>query len=222
MKFLGIIGDKSYPEILALQQSLFEERVGARAGKKALREDVVLFVEHRPVYTLGRHAKAANLHLAPAELSARHIELHEISRGGDITYHGPGQLTVYPIVDLLRYRLGVKDYVHLLERIVIEVLEEYGISAGRDPEAPGVWLDCGLGSQRKICAVGVHCRRFVTMHGFALNVGSDLSYFANINPCGFTDRGVTSISRECGCEIELADVMEKIRSAFKRNFIEKG
>lgn len=169
--------------------------------------EVVYVTQHRPVYTLGRHGRAENLLVLPEG-----VECVRIERGGDITYHGPGQIVVYPIVSLWRRKMGVKDYVNTLEQWVIDTLADYGIRGERSEGAPGVWLETGTPRERKICALGVTVRRGVTMHGFALNANVDLSGFGNINPCGFRDKGVTSIAEETGRSVDLETLVGRIIS----------
>lgn len=147
-------------------------------------------------------------------------KFHKINRGGDITYHGPGQIVGYPILDLESLGLGIKDYIHLLEEAIITTLAEYGVSASRLDGATGVWLDSDkAGKARKICAIGVRASRFVSMHGFALNINTDLSYFRHINPCGFIDKGVTSLQQELGAKQDMEAIKillhQKLAEAFK-------
>lgn len=163
----------------------------------------ILFVEHPPVYTLGKSGRAENMLVGREALERLGARFFHIDRGGDVTFHGPGQIVCYPILDLERIGMGLRDYIDALEEAVIRTVAEYGISAGRIAGASGVWIGAGVtpdgrGPLRKICAIGVRSSRYITMHGFALNVSTDLEWFARINPCGFTDRGVTSIERECG------------------------
>jgi len=143
---------------------------------------------------------------------------YKINRGGDITYHGPGQLVGYPIIDLESFKLGVKEYVHLLEEVIIQTLGQYNISATRLEGATGVWLDVSTPKVRKICAIGVRISRYVTMHGFALNVNTDLKYFSHINPCGFQDKGVTSMQKELGREMDMKEIKTQFNSQFSRIF----
>ena len=194
-----------YEEMLEKQQHEFRKRVECRKEGREMPDDLIFIVEHLPVYTLGKHGDPANLTVPEAVLKQLDIELHRIERGGDITYHGPGQLTVYPIIDMTRYKLGVKSYINLLEEAVIQTVKEYGIEGKRIEGATGVWIKDEKG-ERKISAIGVKCSRFVTMHGLALNVGRDLSGFMRINPCGFIDKGVTSIEVETGRNIDLEEV----------------
>ena len=167
---------------------------GSKAGRKTIREQNH-FVEHPHVYTLGKSGKDANMLLGEAQLQAIGANALSYRQGGDITYHGPGQLVCYPILNLEDYHLGLKEYIHVLEEAVIQVCASYGIEAGRVKGATGVWLAIGTPRERKICAMGVRSSHFVTMHGLALNVNTDLRYFGYINPCGFINKGVTSLQR---------------------------
>lgn len=202
--------DVDYAETLELQRREFAVRVEARRNGQPLPEDIVIIAEHRPVYTLGRHADEANLLIPEHVLEIKGAKVYRIDRGGDITYHGPGQLTVYPILDLQRLGFGVKSYVDRLEEVAIRTVEEFGITGERVDGATGVWIDVGTPRERKISAIGIRCSRHVSMHGLALNVGPDLSGFNAINPCGFTDRPVTSISRELSTSISTAEVLPRL------------
>ena len=206
-----IFREAPYEEMLRLQTEEFERRVECRKEGIQLPEDLIFFVEHLPVYTIGKHGDFSNLIVDRLSLERNNIKLFHIGRGGDITYHGPGQLTVYPILDMRRYRLGVKEYVALLEEAVIQTIGAYGIKGERIDGATGVWIKDEKG-ERKISAIGVKCNRYVTMHGLSLNVSSDVSGFTRINPCGFQDKGVTSISIERGIETDFSEVIEKLRS----------
>lgn len=193
--------------MLLRQLREFNLRVERKKLHLPLPDDIVLLVEHLPVYTLGRHGLSENLYISREALEARGVEFFEIDRGGDITYHGPGQLTAYPIIDLSRYGLGVKDYVTLLEECVIRTIASYGIKGERIEGKTGVWVGKGSGLERKISAIGIKCSRYITMHGVALNVGNDLSGFEGINPCGL-NMGVTSISKETGGEVDFNEVKD--------------
>lgn len=193
-KFIDL-RDAPYREVLDLQHEIFNRRVELRRRGLDTGEDYIITVTHRPVYTLGRHANPSNV-VRREWLEAQGAEVVEIDRGGDVTFHGPGQLVVYPIIDLQRCGLGVKSYVNLLEEAVIRTLADYGIESGRVEGAAGVWLGIGTPTERKICAIGLRCSRFITMHGLALNIDTDLAWFTAINPCGFTDKGVTTLHRE--------------------------
>ncbi len=176
------------------------------------RVGTLLVVEHPPVYTLGKSGRVENLLVPEAELERLGAPLFRIDRGGDITFHGPGQLVGYPILDLERIGLGLRDYIDALEETVIRTVARYGIRAGRIAGASGVWLGEKSAFPRKICAIGVRASRYVTMHGFALNVATDLDWFRRIHPCGFADRGVTSIARETGSIPPMEEVKELIRT----------
>ena len=208
------LGLRPYREVWDFQKRLQEELIASRELTDA--EERLLLVEHYPVYTLGFHGCADNMLLSEEELARRGIDLVRIERGGDITFHGPGQLVAYPIIDLSRHGLGVKDYVILLEETVIRTLGVYGIKGERVEGATGVWIGKDTQHERKICAIGVKCRRFTTMHGLALNVNTDLSYFNAINPCGFIDKGVTSIAAEIGNIVQ----MDEVKESLSRHFIE--
>jgi lipoyl(octanoyl) transferase len=199
-----------YKEVLATQRSLFANMVEQRGNGNNVDKEYLFIVEHKPVYTLGRHGDKHNLTHAEF-LRAQGLDLVEIERGGDITYHGPGQVVAYPLIDMARRSLGVKGYVNLLEEAVIRTIAEYGIRGERVDGATGVWIDVGTPRERKICAIGIKCSRFVTMHGLALNVCTDLSYFSAINPCGFVDKGVTSISAEVGRTVTFDDAAARLR-----------
>lgn len=179
-------------------------------------EPCVIITEHKPVYTLGKHGHEENMLRLPAG-----VECIRIDRGGDITYHGPGQLTVYPLVNLHELHLGVKDYVNALEQTVIDTIAEYGIKGERIEGATGVWLGAGTPAERKICAIGVKVNRGVTMHGFALNVNNGPEPFAAINPCGFIDKGVTSIAIEQGSPASMTEVAERLAFHLARQLTPK-
>ena len=168
---------------------------------------------------MGKHGHEENLLLSESELKSRDIRLFHIERGGDITYHGPGQITGYPIFDLEQYGIGLRTYIEMLEQCIIDLIAIFGLKGERSAGASGVWLDPDIpGRARKICAIGVKSSRHITMHGFALNVNTDLDYFKLINPCGFSDRGVTSISRELGREQDFILVKQQLEAVFRRNF----
>ncbi|MCC8113170.1 MAG: lipoyl(octanoyl) transferase LipB [Bacteroidales bacterium] len=199
------LGIMPYRQAWNLQHKLHQAVLGAKAAHEELPERLLL-VEHEPVYTLGFHGNAQNMLASEQWLQSRGIEVVRIERGGDITFHGPGQLVAYPIIDLESHGLGVKTYVALLEQAVIDTLAHYSIKADRVEGATGVWVNVGSKEEAKICAIGVKCSRFVTMHGLALNVNTDLSFFHAINPCGFTTKGVTSMQAILGRPIDMAHV----------------
>jgi lipoyl(octanoyl) transferase len=180
---------------------------------------VLLYVEHPPVYTLGKSGDAAHLLLTEQALAARGATFHRVDRGGDITYHGPGQIVGYPILDLNRFYTDIHRYLRELEEMIILCCADLGIVAGRVAGRTGVWVGPDArGFERKICAMGIRCSRWVTMHGFALNVATDLDFFSAIVPCGITDRGVTSISAELGRPMEVADVQSRLSTHFSALF----
>ncbi|SFK85403.1 lipoyl(octanoyl) transferase [Porphyromonadaceae bacterium KH3CP3RA] len=213
------LGRIRYKEAWDYQEKLFESVVREKSEKKEEKEQYLLFCEHEHVYTLGKHGDKQNLLIANHVCKSKNIDLHTIDRGGDITYHGPGQLVVYPIIDMESFGMGIKSYISTLEDVVIDTLESYGIKGEKDDKAMGVWIDVADPPKaRKICAIGVRASRFVTMHGLALNANTDLSYFNYINPCGFRDRGVTSIQKELGHEVDFEEVSGRMKEAFVNHF----
>jgi len=208
---LGIV---RYADALELQRDLARRRI---TGEIA--EDVLLLVEHPPVVTLGRTAKSANLVASRELLSARGVELFEVERGGDITFHGPGQLVGYPIVDLKRHRQDLHWYLRQVEEALIRGVGAFGIEAGRVDKYTGVWVDVGRHSRRKLASIGVHARDWVTWHGFALNVTTDLRYFDLIVPCGISDVVMTSVAREVEAgSVVMRDVSGAVVRAFAEVF----
>jgi lipoyl(octanoyl) transferase len=179
------------------------------ANSKIETPNHLIFVEHPHVYTLGKSGDEHNLLLNYIQLQAKDADFFKTDRGGDITYHGPGQIVGYPILDLENFGIGLRQYIYSVEETMIRAMADFGLTAMRDPQATGVWLDVGKPSARKIGAIGVKSSRFVTMHGFALNINTDLEYFKYINPCGFTDKGVTSVEKELGFkqDFDLAKVI---------------
>ena len=216
------LGRKDYKETWDYQELIFNAKVAEKGngfpdGKKT--SDRLIFVEHNHVYTLGKSGSEQNLLLDYIQLQARDASFYRIDRGGDITYHGPGQLVGYPIFDLEGMGIGLREYIHLLEEAIIRCISRFGIRGERMKGATGVWLEPDTGNHaRKICAIGVRASRFVTMHGFALNVSTDLSYFNHINPCGFTDKGVTSIEKETGRKVNMDDVKSEMRNTMREVF----
>ena len=196
-----------YSEAWQRQTEWFDAVVRAKAQGETY-ENRIIMCEHPHVYTLGRSGKEGNMLLSEEQLQKIGATLYHIDRGGDITYHGPGQLVCYPILNLEEFSLGLKEYVHLLEEAVIRVCASYGIAAGRLEKATGVWLEGDTPRARKICAIGVRSSHFVTMHGLALNVNTDLRYFSYINPCGFIDKGVTSLQQELKREVPMEEVKQ--------------
>jgi lipoyl(octanoyl) transferase len=179
----------------------------------------LLFVEHPPVYTLGKSGKMDHVLIDEEQRRKRGIEFYQTNRGGDITFHGPGQIVGYPILDLEKFYTDIGRYLRDLEEVIIVTLTEYGIVAGRSAGETGVWIDADVkGSERKICAMGVRCSRWITMHGFALNVATDLSYFDHIIPCGIQNKKVTSLEKELGREVPINEVKEKLKKVFEKVF----
>ena len=203
-------GTVAYHEAWDKQEELFNALVQGKQNGTPY-ENRIIFVEHPHVYTLGRSGKETNMLLSEAQLKAIGATLFHIDRGGDITYHGPGQVVCYPILNLEDYHLGLKEYVHLLEEAVIRVCASYGVECTRVKGATGVWLDKDTPRERKICAIGVRSSHYVTMHGLAFNVNTDLRYFSYINPCGFVDKGVTSLQQELGHEVPMQEVTDKLQ-----------
>jgi lipoyl(octanoyl) transferase len=218
------IGYKDYKETWDYQAEIFTKLVaikkqGTRTGDSLLNNlnGTLIFVEHPHVYTLGKSGSEDNLLLDYIQLRAKDAKFYRIDRGGDITYHGPGQIVGYPIFDLEAIKIGLKDYIYRLEEAIIRTVGEFGLKASRLNGGTGVWLDPENSLKaRKICAIGVKASRYVTMHGFAFNVNTDLSYFNHINPCGFTDKGVTSLEKELGGRQDYSSV----KSIVKRNLQE--
>jgi lipoyl(octanoyl) transferase len=210
-----------YDEMFDRQLHLFNSIIERKRDGQPVEDEYLLMVEHPHVYTIGKHGHDSNLLMAAELLAGRGIKVKHIGRGGDITYHGPGQFVAYPIIDLSAHKLGVKQYVSLLEESVIQLISEYGIKGVRVEGATGVWIDKGTPLERKICAIGIKCSRFVSMHGLALNVNTDLSYFNAINPCGFVDKGVTSISKEIGEMVDMSLVKQQFAEIFKSLLINR-
>jgi lipoyl(octanoyl) transferase len=206
----------AYGEAYAKQKELFETSLRQKSEQEPTK-NTVLFCEHPSVITIGKNGLFSNLLFPEAVLKEKKVELFHTDRGGDITYHGPGQLVGYPILDLETFHIGLKEYIFRMEEAIIRLLSEMEIQGERLSGAAGVWLDTGKpGKTRKICAIGVKSSRYVTMHGFALNINTDLSYFSLINPCGFTDKGVTSVEKEIGRKTDI----QAIKTAFIRIFEE--
>jgi lipoyl(octanoyl) transferase len=212
------LGSKDYKETWDYQESLFERVTAAKLANrnKASATNTVegywLTVEHPHVYTLGKSGEANNLLINDQFLKQINATYYKINRGGDITYHGPGQIVGYPIFDLEQMQLSIKSYIDKLEEVIIRTIAEFGIKGERLNDATGVWLDPQVpGKARKICAIGVRASRYVTMHGFALNVNTNLQYFSYINPCGFIDKGVTSIAKELGHDVDMTEVKDLLK-----------
>jgi len=215
-----------YKECWDYQEKLLQEVVSIKSSNRSLSPDrqlptanYFLFCEHPHVYTLGKSGSEKNLLLNNQSLKEKNATYYKINRGGDITYHGPGQIVGYPILDLDNFFTDIHKYLRLLEEIIILTLRDYGIESGRIEGLTGVWLDYNNKVKaRKICALGVRTSRWVTMHGFAFNVNSDLSYFNNIIPCGINDKAVTSMKKELGREMNMEEVKEKVKRYFSQVF----
>jgi len=218
------LGLKDYKETWDYQEKLFQETLAIKVKNR--REETTintrnhfLFVEHPHVYTLGKSGAISNLLVDENALIAKGAKFYKINRGGDITYHGPGQIVGYPILDLDNFFTDIHKYLRLLEEMVILTLAEYGLKAERSDGETGVWLDVGTPFARKICAMGVRASRWVTMHGFALNVNADLGYFDLMIPCGIKGKAVTSLNVELGRkEVPIKEVQEKLRKYFEKVF----
>ncbi len=224
---LGLI---DYKQAWEYQEKLFDEIVAVKIANRntvsnnhpetqEVTNNYLIFCEHPHVYTLGKSGDEHNLLVNETELKEKHATYYKINRGGDITYHGPGQIVGYPILDLDNFFTDIHKYLRFLEEIVILTLAEYGIQAGRSKGETGVWLDIDNPSRiRKICAMGVRASRWVTMHGFALNVNTDLNYFQNIIPCGISDKAVTSLDKELGYKVDEEEVKLKLKKHFSELF----
>lgn len=220
------LGTMDYKVCWDLQEKLFNEVVAIKTSNRELQEqdkkitpNYLLFVEHPHVYTLGKSGEEKNLLINEEELKEKDAVYYKINRGGDITYHGPGQLVAYPILDLDNFFTDIHKYLRLLEETIILTLKEYGIESGRSKGETGVWLDAeDPVKARKICAMGVRCSRWVTMHGWGFNVNSDLNYFNNIIPCGITDKKVSSVKAELGREVDMNEIKEKLKKNFSLLF----
>ena len=214
------LGRIEYEKALERQTAAFNALLEAKAQGRT-GENRLFFCEHQPVLTIGKSGKDTNLLIPEELLVQRGVSFYHINRGGDITYHGPGQLVCYPILNLEEFHLGLKEYVHLLEEAVICVCAFYGIEAGRLEKATGVWLEGSTPRARKICAIGVRSSHYVTMHGLALNVNTDLRYFSYIHPCGFIDKGVTSLRQELKHEVPMDEVKQRLECELGRLLNEK-
>lgn len=228
------LGRMGYQEAWDYQESLLQENVRIKMEARRTSEDpelkasvasgigtthYLLFVEHPPVYTLGKSGHEENVLIGEKEREARGVEFYRSNRGGDITFHGPGQLVGYPILDLERFYTDIGRYLRNLEEAVILLLADYGLRGDRSPGETGVWIDPDVkGRERKICAIGVRCSRWVTMHGLALNVNTDLGYFGNIIPCGIQGKQVTSLEKELGRPVSLEEVKARLKTHFEKVF----
>jgi lipoyl(octanoyl) transferase len=216
---LGLI---DYKEAWDLQEKLFQktvqQKIDIRNGNTSIEtSNYIVFCEHPHVYTLGKSGSEENLLLNAEQLSEKEAVYYKINRGGDITYHGPGQLVVYPILDLDYFFTDIHKYMRFLEEVVISTLKEFGIKSGRFDGLTGVWIEAETPRARKICAMGVKSSRWVTMHGIGFNINTDLNYFSHIIPCGIDDKAVTSMKQELGIPIS----MEKVIAVLKQKFAEQ-
>ena len=210
---LGLI---DYKEAWDFQESLLKKSVDIKILNRTnetqnVPENYLLFCEHPHVYTLGKSGKPEHLLLNEDQLEQASARYYKINRGGDITYHGPGQLVMYPIIDLEQFFTDIHKYMRFLEEAVILTLSDYGISAGRYDGLTGVWINPNQATARKICAMGVKCSRWITMHGIGFNVNSNLNYFSNIIPCGIDDKAVTSLEKELGRKVSMEEVKQRLR-----------
>lgn len=223
------LGKAEYKEVWDFQEQLLAEKV---EKKKLLRQSSdtpdyvaggvqndLFFVEHPLVYTLGKTGHESNMLLSEEERASLGIEYFHINRGGDITFHGPGQIVGYPIIDLEQFKTDLGWYLRSLEQVIIDTVAEYGIVAGRSKGETGVWIEADeKGRERKICAMGIRCSRWVTMHGFALNVNTDMNFFNFIVPCGIQGKDATSIEKELGRPVDMEEVKTKLKKHFARIF----
>ncbi|WP_334057043.1 lipoyl(octanoyl) transferase LipB [Polaribacter sp. P097] len=214
---------KDYKETWDYQTELLQEIVDTKISNRRNSESEItknhfLFVEHPHVYTLGKSGDLSNLLLNETQLKEKGATFYKINRGGDITYHGPGQIVGYPILDLENFFTDIHKYLRLLEETIILTIAEYGIESTRSEGETGVWLDVGTPFARKICAMGIRSSRWVTMHGFALNANADLGYFDNIIPCGIRGKAVTSMEAELDRKVDIEEVKKKILKHFKTLF----
>lgn len=219
------LGRIDYQEAWDYQTKIFQQIVDQKRENRQLEADqqlatqsYLLFCEHPHVYTLGKSGDIENLLLDEKGLEEKKATFYKINRGGDITYHGPGQIVAYPIFDLDNFFTDIHKYLRYLEEAVILTLKDYGIESGRLDGATGVWLDADNNKARKICAMGVHASRWVTMHGLAFNVNADLNYFGNIIPCGIDDKAVTSMQAELGKKLDIEEVKSRLKKHFQALF----
>jgi lipoyl(octanoyl) transferase len=218
------LGIMDYKEAWDLQENLLQANLAAKKKMQAEEgsddtKHYLLFVEHPPVYTLGKTGKLDHVLIDEDQRAERGIQFFHTNRGGDITFHGPEQIVGYPILDLEKFYTDIGRYLRELEEVIILTLAEYGIKAGRSSGETGVWIDNDVpGKERKICAMGVRCSRWITMHGFALNVNTDLSFFNHIVPCGIANKKVTSVREEVGRNVDMHEVKEKLKNNFSKVF----
>ena len=226
------LGRMSYKEAWDYQEELLQANVRIKSSVSSLQlanmptancelptKNHLLFVEHPPVYTLGKSGHIENVLISEEEQKEKGIEFFKTNRGGDITFHGPQQIVGYPIIDLEKFYTDIGKYLRNLEEVIILTMAEYGLKGERSTGETGVWIEPGIkGKERKICAIGVRCSRWITMHGFAFNVNTDLSYFNYIVPCGIKDKQVTSLQKELEREIDFKEAKEKVKQNFAKVF----
>jgi lipoyl(octanoyl) transferase len=224
------LGMLDYRSAWDYQEKLFQEIIAIKTVNRNIEmnsssenqfqttKNYLLFCEHSPVFTIGKSGKMNHLLASTDVLNERKISFFQTNRGGDITFHGPEQIVGYPIIDLENFFTDIGKYMRFLEEVIIKTLAEYGLQGERSPGETGVWLDVGKHNARKICAMGVRSSRWVTMHGWAFNINTDLSYFDLIIPCGITNKGVTSLQKELGKYIDLNEVKEKLITHFEEIF----
>lgn len=228
------LGHKAYKETWDYQELLLKKNIDIKTTLRQLEtvssqpstvdcqlstQNYLLFVEHPPVYTLGKSGNEDNILMSEQELKINGIEFFHINRGGDITFHGPEQLVGYPILDLENFKTDIGWYLRSLEEVIILTLAEYGLTGERSKGETGVWIEPGVkGKERKICAMGIKCSRWITIHGFAFNVNTDLNYFNNIIPCGIQNKQVTSLEKELGRKVSMVEVKEKVKHNFEKIF----
>lgn len=210
-------GLTEYNEAWSKQETLFNDTIASKLQNQPT-DNYLIFCEHPHVYTLGKSGDEHNMLLDFIQLQAKDAQFVKTNRGGDITYHGPGQVVGYPIFDLANFGLGLKQYIYKVEEAIINTLVTYYIVSTRLEGATGVWLDVGKPTCRKICAIGVRSSRYVTMHGFALNINTQLEYFNYINPCGFVDKGVTSLQKELGAQVDMNELKTRLRTEIEKQF----
>ncbi len=226
------LGNMPYKQAWDYQESLLKKNLEIKAALRVAADSqqttddsrlttqhYLLFVEHPPVYTLGKSGDVSNILISEEERTAKGIEYYPTNRGGDITFHGPQQIVGYPIFDLEKFETDIGKYLRKLEDVIILTMADYGLKGDRSPGETGVWLDPDVkGKERKICAMGVRCSRWITMHGFAFNVNTDLNYFNNIIPCGIQNKQVTSLEKELGRKVYFEEAKEKVKRNFEKVF----
>ncbi|RTL55084.1 MAG: lipoyl(octanoyl) transferase LipB [Sphingobacteriales bacterium] len=215
------LGLKDYKSVWDFQERLLATNVALKSNEVTRKQtkNYLLFVEHTPVYTLGKSGKREHILISEAEMKEKSIDFFHINRGGDITFHGPQQIVGYPILDLDKFKTDLGWYLRSLEEVIIQTLAIYGIKGSRSEGETGVWIDPDKkGFERKICAMGIKCSRWITMHGFAFNINTNLNYFNNIIPCGIQNKQVTSLQKELGMPIPMDEVKQHVKENFAKVF----